>query len=558
MLKNMTVFKRMLSLGVAIVVLTIVMFFSGYLSVINLSSTITAINKDGGFAGTRHLATAQNALWQLRYGFAQYLAIPEPASRKKIIDESPKWLGVVDENLRLYAQTRLSDEARATLKELTDVFAQYREARPKWFELMEAGKIEEAAAFRAKTTTPFGAGSVKALSNLIEIQARDVDSTIKNVGVSGNNASIRMLIVGIITIILTVILILWVTKTLLGQLGGEPQYIADIAQSVADGDLAIKFETVNKSETGILLAIKHMVERLGHVVTDVSLASDRVSSASHELSSSTGLMSSGVSEQSSKATQIATSATEMSQTIMDIAKNVSEISTSSNDTLKLARNGAVIVKKSIDEVKSIADTVNASAQLISSLGDRSKQIGDIISVIKDIADQTNLLALNAAIEAARAGEQGRGFAVVADEVRKLAERTGSATTEIGKMITAIQVETEKAVTSMNGATNMVEVGVDLSTQAGESLNEIVNSISTLQLMVQQITSATEEMSTVSETITSDIETVATVSKETMTTAQQIANSSNELSKLSSELQDVISQFKLENKGARHNKSLRLT
>ncbi|KJU81753.1 Chemotaxis methyl-accepting receptor, signaling domain protein, partial [Candidatus Magnetobacterium bavaricum] len=130
--------------------------------------------------------------------------------------------------------------------------------------------------------------------------------------------------------------------------------------------------------------------------------------------------------------------------------------------------------------------------------------------------------------------------------------------EIGKMIMAIQGETEKAVSSMSGATNMVEVGVDLSTQAGESLHDIVNSISSLQLMVQQIASATEEMSTVSETITSDIETVANVSRETMTNSQQIAHSSSDLSRLSFELQEIISQFKIDNNSTGQNKSLRLT
>ncbi|MBF0338012.1 MAG: methyl-accepting chemotaxis protein [Nitrospirae bacterium] len=334
----------------------------------------------------------------------------------------------------------------------------------------------------------------------------------------------------------------------------------NVMDNIAACNLAVEIHSGSNDETGELLtAMSKTVATLNSMLKTIMSSANSVASASQQLSSNADQMSRGVSEQSSKSAQIATSATEMSQTVMDVAKNASEISTSANATLKLAQNGETIVRKSIDEVKSIADTVSASAQLISSLGDRSRQIGDIISVIKDIADQTNLLALNAAIEAARAGEQGRGFAVVADEVRKLAERTSSATTEIGRMITAIQQETEKAVMSMSGATNMVEVGVELSTQTGKSLHEIVNSINSLQLMVQQIASATEEMSTVSETITSDIETVANVSRETMESSQQIAQSSSSLSRLSSELQEVVSQFKIaDGKGVGHNKTLRLT
>ncbi len=174
---------------------------------------------------------------------------------------------------------------------------------------------------------------------------------------------------------------------------------------------------------------------------------------------------------------------------------------------------------------------------------RQKNIGEIVSVIKDIADQTNLLALNAAIEAARAGEQGRGFAVVADEVRKLAERTSKATSEIGSMIGAIQDEVQKAVASMNEGTKRVEIGVEYSSNAGEALKNIVRSVDNLQSMVQQIASATEEMSTVSEQISSDIETIANVSKETSAGSEQIAQSSSDLARLASKLSDLVRQFR---------------
>ena len=195
-------------------------------------------------------------------------------------------------------------------------------------------------------------------------------------------------------------------------------------------------------------------------------------------------------------------------------------------------------------VKAIAQTVSESAGLMTSLGERSKQIGDIVSVIKDIADQTNLLALNAAIEAARAGEQGRGFAVVADEVRKLAERTTKATSEIGSMIGAIQDEVDKAVVSMGEGTKRVETGVEYSTNAGNALSDIVKSVENLQSMVQQIASATEEMSSVSEQISGDIETIANVSRETSTGSEQIAESSSELAKLASNLSNMVRQFKV--------------
>ena len=241
--------------------------------------------------------------------------------------------------------------------------------------------------------------------------------------------------------------------------------------------------------------------------------------------------------------QIASSSSEMSQTIIDIARNASNIAASANEASSRADEGKKVVNESVKEVNEIATSVIRSAELITSLGERSKQIGEIISVIKDIADQTNLLALNAAIEAARAGEQGRGFAVVADEVRKLAERTANATSEISAMIVAIQTGVDTAVKSMDDANAKVKSGVQGVTKAGESLNKIVESVGNLQTGVQQIAAATEEMSSVSETINRDIEAVAQVAQDTSSGVGEIAESAADLKRLSSGLQKIVGQFK---------------
>jgi methyl-accepting chemotaxis protein len=238
----------------------------------------------------------------------------------------------------------------------------------------------------------------------------------------------------------------------------------------------------------------------------------------------------------------------MSQTVVDIAKNASNIASSSVDTLKIAQIGEKIVCDTVNEVQVISNTVAESSQLIKTLGERSQQIFEIVDVIKDIADQTNLLALNAAIEAARAGEQGRGFAVVADEVRKLAEKTSKATAEVGEMIGAIQSETGRAVTAMAESQTRVEKGVALSSDAGSALRKILDSVQGLQSMVQHIASATEEMSTVSESISADIEVIASVSKETNTSAIEIETASNNLAMLSADLQEVTRKFKTTGSG----------
>jgi methyl-accepting chemotaxis protein len=200
------------------------------------------------------------------------------------------------------------------------------------------------------------------------------------------------------------------------------------------------------------------------------------------------------------------------------------------------------VDNAVKEIEAIAKMTDDSSRLIYSLGGRSTQIGEIISVINDIADQTNLLALNAAIEAARAGEAGRGFAVVADEVKKLAERTANSTSEIGGMIKSIQEEVKQTVSSMESVTKQVGIGVELSAQAGNVLGNIVAGVDELNSMVHQIASATEEMAATSEEISKDIESIASISRETSTSSDQIAYASQEMSRLAINLEKDVSGF----------------
>ncbi|MBF0559212.1 MAG: MCP four helix bundle domain-containing protein [Nitrospirae bacterium] len=380
--------------------------------------------------------------------------------------------------------------------------------------------------------------------SLAENGVKRMEFAVPELNRTENKTVISMISLVAVAIAMAILLSVLIVKGILKQLGGEPTEVVRIADAVAKGDLRIKIETKPQDETSVLASMKEMVKNLRNSVKAMSATSESVASSSEELSATVHQMSGRVAEQSNRANQIATSTAEMSQTVIDIAKNASEIAASGNETLTIAAEGADVVHKTVDEVQVIAKSVGESSELITSLGDRSKQIGEVVTVIKDIADQTNLLALNAAIEAARAGEQGRGFAVVADEVRKLAERTAKATTEISDMINAVQSETDRAVSAMEESLRRVDSGVEFSTKAGNGLQKIVESVQSLQGRVQQIASATEEMSTVSDGIGTDLETVATVSRETSESVNGISRAANDLAKLSVDLKEEVYGFKL--------------
>ncbi|HEX8947852.1 MAG TPA: methyl-accepting chemotaxis protein [Dissulfurispiraceae bacterium] len=363
----------------------------------------------------------------------------------------------------------------------------------------------------------------------------------KKVDALAQQTQVFLLVVGGVALILGIIISTVLKRSIVRPLNKG----IEVANRLAEGDLTLRVDVDGKDEVNYLLsAMGGTVEKLHGIMGNIKEAASSITAAVVQLKTHSDEITKGMDLQSSRASQIATSTEEMSQTVIDVAKNASNIADSSKDTAKLAQTGSEIVDKSVQEVREIAGTVNSATEMIGTLSERSKQIGEIVSVINDIADQTNLLALNAAIEAARAGEMGRGFAVVADEVRKLAERTAKATLEISEMIQAIQREVDATVESMGGVRKRMDHGVELSSQAGEELKEIVTSIGGLQAMVQQIASSTEEMSATAELISRDIEGVATNAKDINSGSGQITQSVNGLSDLALRLKQVVDMFKI--------------
>lgn len=314
---------------------------------------------------------------------------------------------------------------------------------------------------------------------------------------------------------------------------------------IAGGDLTQRLDQDRKDELGNLAkATNTMTDSLAQLIGEVSSATSEVASAATEIAASAEEMAAGLQNQQEQATQVSAAVEEMAASVGEVAKKSADAANAAQDSGEQAAQGGKVVDSTIEQMQNISDQVNESARAVTNLGEKGQQIGEIVGVINDIADQTNLLALNAAIEAARAGEHGRGFAVVADEVRKLAERTTKATEEVTSSVREIQDETGSAVERIEAGTERVTQGVELATSAGEALERIVSGSGNLGTMVQGIAAAAEEQSSVSEQIARSVESINAITAESSEGAAQSARAAAQLSERAEALQRLISRFKL--------------
>ncbi len=321
--------------------------------------------------------------------------------------------------------------------------------------------------------------------------------------------------------------------------------ISSITEIQDHNDLTQRVDIKSDDEVGKLgKCFNSFIETLHGVIRDVATSTTEVAGAATEIAASSEQIASGMREQSSQVEQISSAVEEMSASVEEVARKSGIASNEANESGSMAEAGGRTVRDTITGMQSIAEAVSAGALSVAELGKRGEQIGQIISVINDIADQTNLLALNAAIEAARAGEHGRGFAVVADEVRKLADRTTTATEEIAQSIQAIQVETGEAVTKMNAGTEQVNVGVEKATEAGHSLEQIVNSARSVAGNIQSIAAAAEQQSVAAGEVSRNIESISAVTAESTEGAQQAAQAATMLSHKCEQLRSMVARFKI--------------
>ena len=326
--------------------------------------------------------------------------------------------------------------------------------------------------------------------------------------------------------------------------------LQQILNELSEGNLTIEVAQRNGDDviSRIYNAVYTMVSNLRELITQIKDASATLASASTEISSSAEQLAAAGQQQNMQANEVAAAVEQMAEITRSNTENAKSTAQHARGNSDIAKEGAEIVRRTVHKMGEISRVVSSAADTVKRLGDASAQINEIISVINEIAEQTNLLALNAAIEAARAGEHGKGFAVVADEVRKLAERTTQATQEIENMIRNIQKETQDAVRSMESGTREVTEGIELARQAGEALDKIEQSAQKVGEFVEMISVSSEEQYSAISQIAKNIDSITSVVKESSTGIQEIARSAAELSRLTEYLNSLIGRFRLNGNG----------
>ncbi|MGE8312512.1 MAG: methyl-accepting chemotaxis protein, partial [Pseudomonas protegens] len=463
----------------------------------------------------------------------------EPAG----LAEAQTRIGVLVDNARKaqasYAALPAGPQEAALYKTFATTLDNYLQAQNEMLELSRQNKLDE---MRSLINSRIKEGTDQMgeqLNQLIAINAADARSASKAAGEHYSSAIAGIVAVAVLAALLTIVLALLLTRSIVTPLNKA----LNAAQVIAGGNLRQAIEVDGKDEPARLLqALAEMQASLRRTIEQIAGSATQLASASEELSAVTEEASRGLQQQNNEIEQAATAVNEMTAAVEEVARNAVSTSEASRQSTQAAREGRDRVVETVDAIQTMTHDVQSTSVMIEGLATQGRDIGKVLDVIRAIAEQTNLLALNAAIEAARAGEAGRGFAVVADEVRALAHRTAQSTQEIEKMVAGIQNGTGDAVESMQQSNQRTQSTLELARAAGVALEQIAESINQINERNLVIASASEEQAQVSREVDRNLVNIRDLATQSAAGANQTSAASHELSRLAVDLNALVARF----------------
>jgi methyl-accepting chemotaxis protein len=376
---------------------------------------------------------------------------------------------------------------------------------------------------------------------LLDTTQKLIDSQNSKRNADATSAKTLLTLVAVLALLLGTLAAWMITRQIIIPL----QDTLQVVNRIAEGDLSHRVQITRRDELGQLQSgLQRMKHNLHELIDGIRAGVIQVASAAEQLSTVTEQTNAGVNNQKAETDHVATAMNEMTATVQNVARDAEEASAAASIADQQACEGEQIVGEAIAQIKRLAEELNQSADAVRHLQEQSDKIGGVLDVIKAVAQQTNLLALNAAIEAARAGEAGRGFAVVADEVRNLALRTQRSTEEIESLVAGVQSGTHAVASGMESSLLLSESSVEYTHRAVSALENITSKVSIIQSMNQQIATAAEQQSAVTEEINRSVINVRDISDQTASTCEETASSSIELARLGHELEALVGRFKV--------------
>ncbi|QGW75587.1 HAMP domain-containing protein [Pseudomonas alkylphenolica] len=445
----------------------------------------------------------------------------------------------IDEARRAYEPLISSPQERSAYNQYVQLLSDYRQLESRMHQASQSNDLETLRTLINRDMLNSSEQINSVMDQLVSINTEQTRTINQTAADQYSNAISLVISLLLAATVLTLICALLLTRSIVKPIDEALQ----AAERIAEGDLTRTIETEGHDEAARLLrAMAKMQNKLRDTLQLIAGSATQLASAAEELNSVTDESARGLQQQNNEIEQAATAVTEMTSAVEEVARNAVSTSEASKEATRSAGDGRDLVLETVSAIERMSVDVQGTAELIGNLAEESRDIGKVLDVIRGLADQTNLLALNAAIEAARAGEAGRGFAVVADEVRALAHRTQQSTSEIERMIGSIQGGTEQAVNSMRNSTERAESTLNIARGAGLALDTITGAVAEINERNLVIASAAEEQAQVAREVDRNLVNINDLSVQSATGAHQTTAASAELSRLAVDLNGLVARF----------------